>query len=73
MQWVNLDTGARDMVSGRDTDYPWTNLWGDGPLIRGNFGKVAVDSTADVAFLSVYNGAFMAVDLRSGDRVIVSR
>jgi hypothetical protein len=73
MQWVNLDTGARTMVSGRETDFPWTNVWANGPPIRGNFAKLAVDATANVAYVTVYNGAFMAVDLRSGDRVIVSR
>jgi hypothetical protein len=73
MQWVNLDSGAKTMVSGRETDFPWTNVWGDGPLIRGNFAKLAIDATANVAYVSVYNGAFMAVDLRSGTRALVSR
>jgi hypothetical protein len=71
LQWVDLDSGDRTMVSGPDPDTQVVR--GEGPPILGYPFAVELDVGSDLAYASVMQNALMAIDLVSGDRVVVSR
>jgi len=71
LQWVNLDNGGRSMASGRNPDTQ--AVLGAGPALFGRPMRMTADFPNDLAFVSVMQTAFAAVDLVSGDRVILAR
>jgi hypothetical protein len=71
MQWVDLTTGNRTMVSGLNPDDQ--TVRGTGPPIFGRPVRLATDLGANIAYVTVMQTIILAVDLESGDRVILSR
>jgi hypothetical protein len=71
MQWVDLTSGNRTMASGRNPDSQ--ALTGAGPPIFGHPTRLAADFESNIAYVTVMQTAILAVDLDSGDRVIMSR
>ncbi len=71
MQWVDLTSGNRIMASGRNPDDQ--SLRGTGPPLFGRPLRLATDLDSNIAYVTVMQTAILAVDLDSGDRVIMSR
>jgi hypothetical protein len=66
---VDLATGSRTVISGHDIG---EGPKGTGPLI-GNAQGLDVDTSSGIAFMSDFaSGAVLAVDLLTGQRVIVA-
>jgi len=72
LQWVDLDSGDRTMVSGRT---PGTQVMvGAGPAIGTTTLKLELDPATNLAYAAVMSrSAVLAIDLVSGDRIIMSR
>jgi hypothetical protein len=71
LHFVRLDNGDRSIVSG--SDYQQTSIVGGGPEVDAASGLQA-DFERKVAYVAdSTRGAILAVDLVSGDRVILSR
>jgi hypothetical protein len=65
-----LSTGVPHVISGFDATVP--KMFGRGPMLLGASG-VAVDPSADVAYATQRNASsVMAIDLQTGDRVVIS-
>jgi hypothetical protein len=71
MQWVDLTSGNRTMVSGPNPDSQV--LSGTGPPLFGPPTRLEADFESNIAYVTVMQTAILAVDLLSGDRVILSR
>jgi hypothetical protein len=72
IQGVDLTTGARAFLSG--TDPNTFIVRGNGPEFGGDNGmRLAGPPVSDVAFVLAHSDQVMAVDLVTGDRVIVAR
>ena len=71
MQWVDLTTGNRTMASGVNPDD--LSSRGSGPPLFGQPKSLETDLAANIAYVTVMQTAILAVDLESGDRVILSR
>jgi hypothetical protein len=59
------------MASGRNPDDQ--SMRGDGPPLFGYPMRVTADFTANIAYVTAMQTIILAVDLDSGDRVIISR
>ena len=71
MQWVDLTRGNRTMASGANPDD--LSVRGSGPPLFGQPKSLETDLAANIAYVTVMQTAILAVDLESGDRVILSR
>jgi hypothetical protein len=71
MQWVDLTTGNRTMVTGRNPSDQ--SVVGSGPALFGRPVHLATDLEANIAYVTSMQTIILAVDLESGDRVILSR
>jgi hypothetical protein len=71
LQWVDLVSGNRSMASGVNPDDQ--TVRGIGPPILGDTSRVVADFTNQVAYVTAYGSALLAIDLTTGDRVITSR
>jgi sugar lactone lactonase YvrE len=71
LQWVDLTTGNRTMASGLNPGDQ--TVRGSGPPLFGRPVRLATDLAANVAYVTSMQTIILAVDLDSGDRVIISR
>jgi hypothetical protein len=71
LQDIDLTTGNRTMVSGRNLDDQ--TIRGTGPWIRGLWSRIAADFDEQVAYVTTNSDAILAIDLISGDRVLTAR
>jgi len=72
LEWVDLDTGDRTLLTGRNPDTG--AIRGTGPAIASGPLRLELDPARDLAYVAVMPAtALMAVDLASGDRIIISR
>jgi len=72
LEWVDLDTGDRTLLTGRNPDTG--AIRGTGPAIASGPLRLELDPARDLTYVAVMPAtALMAVDMASGDRIIISR
>ena len=71
LQDIDLMTGNRTMMSGRNLDDQ--SIRGTGPVIIGLWSRIAADFDGQIAYVTTNSDAILTIDLISGDRVLTAR